>query len=153
MNHPNTGFNFSPLIFFDNCVPMKIPTIAIADILPKKFQSIFRSFTDEKNPIRELIDIITKEVPMATFMGIFRKLTNAGIIIKPPPAPTNPVKNPTTEPSPTAKKALFFCEDVALISNTLFFRIILYEAAIIKHAKIRSKKIFFVITKFPNLKI
>lgn len=147
------GFNLSPFIFFDNCVPMTIPIIAINVILIKKLQSISKWFTEEKNPIRELREMMTKEVPMATFIGIFKKLTNAGIIIKPPPAPTNPVKIPTTEPSPAAKNVLFFCEDVVLISNTLFFRIILYEAAIIKPAKIKSKKIFFVITKFPILKI
>ena len=51
------------------------------------------------NPINDLIAIITKEVAIALFMLSLLKRTRTGIIIKPPPAPTSPVINPTTVPS------------------------------------------------------
>ena len=50
------------------------------------------------NPMSELAAIIKSDVPIA-FLGVsLHKNINAGIIIKPPPEPTNPVKNPTNDP-------------------------------------------------------
>lgn len=43
--------------------------------------------------------MIKSEVPTASFMGNLASTTNAGIIKKPPPAPTKPVSAPTTSPS------------------------------------------------------
>lgn len=107
MKYPKTGFSFLPSIFLDNSVPMRIPIIEIAEIVPKKFQLISTLFIDEKNPIKELNETITNEVPMATFIGVFNKLTNAGMIKNPPPAPSKPVMIPTAEPCPAARTVLF----------------------------------------------
>ena len=107
MKYPKIGLSFLPLIFFDNSVPVRIPIMEIAEIVPKKFQSISTLFIEEKNPNRELNETMTSEVPMATFIGVFNKLTNAGMIKNPPPAPSKPVMIPTAEPCPAARTVLF----------------------------------------------
>lgn len=107
MKYPKIGLSFLPLIIFDNSVPITIPIMEIAEIVPKKFQSISTLFIEEKNPIRELNETMTNEVPMATFIGVFNKLTKAGIIKNPPPAPSKPVMIPTAEPCPAARTVLF----------------------------------------------
>lgn len=43
--------------------------------------------------------MISKDVPIAFFIGTFPNKTNAGTIANPPPTPTNPVKIPTPSPS------------------------------------------------------
>ena len=50
-------------------------------------------------PIKDFKDIIASEVAIACFILSFVKITNTGIIIKPPPAPTSPVINPIKDPS------------------------------------------------------
>ncbi len=58
-------------------------------------------FTIKKyyKPIVELIEIINSDVPTVDFISNFaKKKTRAGIIRKPPPAPTNPVMTPTNDP-------------------------------------------------------
>ena len=50
-------------------------------------------------PINDLNAIIISDVATAFFIGNFAKRTSAGIIKNPPPAPTMPVKKPTTIPS------------------------------------------------------
>ena len=52
-----------------------------------------------KNPKRDLTDIISKDVATAFFIGRLANKTKAGIIKKPPPAPTIPVSKPTIKPS------------------------------------------------------
>lgn len=121
MNHPNAGLSFFPSIFLDNCEPMMIPTMAIDEMVVNNFQSIFTVFIDEKNPMSELSEMITNEVPMATFIGVLSRLTSAGMIINPPPAPTKPVKIPTTDPSPAAKRVLFFCKSDVLVTQSVVF--------------------------------
>ena len=108
INHPNAGFSFFPSIFFDNCEPIIIPATAIAVIEINSFHSIFTWFTEDTKPIKELKEIMTKEVPIAIFIGIFKRLTNAGMIIKPPPAPTNPLMKPIIPPKITKTVGLFF---------------------------------------------
>ena len=40
-----------------------------------------------KKPNKDFIAMMTNEVPTATFISTFAKMTNAGIIKNPPPAP------------------------------------------------------------------
>ena len=54
----------------------------------------------KKNPSSDLNAMIINEVPTATFISTFARITNAGIIKKPPPAPIIPVIPPTSNPSP-----------------------------------------------------
>ena len=49
--------------------------------------------------VKDFKDIIASEVAIACFILSFVKITNTGIIIKPPPAPTSPVINPIKDPS------------------------------------------------------
>jgi hypothetical protein len=62
----------------------------------------------------DFMAIIKREVPIASFMGIFSIMTRAGIMRKPPPAPTSPVTAPVMIPSiirivvPYLKVAHFF---------------------------------------------
>lgn len=67
--------------------------------LNKNSQSISKLLISPRNPIKDLTAIIRSEVPIAFFIGIFANNTNAGMIKKPPPAPTNPVSKPTRIPS------------------------------------------------------
>lgn len=67
--------------------------------LNKNDQSIVKFSTSPINPISDLIAIMSNEVATAFFIGSLAKSTKAGIIKKPPPAPTIPVKTPTTKPS------------------------------------------------------
>ena len=48
-----------------------------------------------EKPIKELHEIINREVPMAFLIGNLAKCTKAGIIKKPPPAPIKPISIPT----------------------------------------------------------
>ena len=84
---------------------MKIPPIAKAVTLPKSTHSIFAAFTDKSpvKPINDFAAIINNEVPTAIFIGSLLNITKAGMIKKPPPAPTKPVKTPTTAPSKIIK--------------------------------------------------
>ena len=99
-NQPNAGLSFSPEILLDRNAPKNIPPTAMAEKTNRKLQSMAcprpRS---PKNPSKDFDAIIINEVPTACFMGNFAKTTSAGIIRKPPPAPTNPVTNPTISPS------------------------------------------------------
>ena len=45
------------------------------------------------------MEIIIREVATALFIGKLANNTKAGMIKKPPPAPTRPVRIPTTKPS------------------------------------------------------
>ena len=73
-----------------------VPTLLL--IGNKKFHSIFVVAILPKKPIRELKTIMTKEVATALFMGNFAVNSKAGIIKKPPPTPTKPVKIPIKIP-------------------------------------------------------
>lgn len=108
MNQPKAGLSFLPSIFFDNCAPIIIPTMEMDETVASSFQLIGTLCIEVKNPIREFREMMTSEVPMATFIGVLSKLTSAGIIIKPPPAPTKPVSTPTTDPCPAAKDCYFY---------------------------------------------
>ncbi|MNY37590.1 hypothetical protein D3C86_1721640 [compost metagenome] len=59
-------------------------------------------------PLRELIAMITMEVAMAFLIGTFMKIEREGMIIKPPPAPTNPLMKPIIPPKITKTVGLFF---------------------------------------------
>ena len=60
-----------------------------------------------KKPMMEFMDIISKEVPTALFIGSRPIKNKIGIIKNPPPAPTNPVIIPTTKPDRIKTKRLF----------------------------------------------
>jgi len=88
-----------PSIFLERNVPIKIPIIANAVMDNINVQSIICSPPSPKKPISDFAAMITKDVPTASFIGNLLRTTKAGIIKKPPPAPTNPVKTPTIPPS------------------------------------------------------
>ena len=54
--------------------------------------------TSLAKPMSELAAIISSEVPTASRMGSRANSTRAGMIMKPPPAPTSPVTVPTAAP-------------------------------------------------------
>ena len=66
-----------------------------AETVSKNFQSTSIIPRLPTKPINELIAIILNEVPIDFFIGTLMKKISTGIIINPPPAPTNPVINPT----------------------------------------------------------
>ena len=98
-NHPNAGLSLLPSIFLLSAVPIKIPIIAKAEIVNRNCQLIAFSLLSPKKPISDLAAIIASDVPIASFIGNLLKITKAGIIQKPPPAPTRPVTTPTIAPS------------------------------------------------------
>lgn len=77
---------------------MKIPAIAIAEIIDMNFQSIGCRPISPAKPIREFRAIIRRDVPIAFFIGNFIKMTKAGIKRNPPPAPKKPVTRPMSIP-------------------------------------------------------
>ena len=87
---------------------MNIPIKERPVIMSKNPQSIcINMASPKKNPNNDLKAIITNEVPTATFISTLAKITRAGIIKNPPPAPTKPVIAPTTTPS-NITKIIFF---------------------------------------------
>ena len=79
---------------------MKMPTKEIPVKTARNAQSIsIVKASPKKNPSNDLKAIITKEVPTATFMSILAKITRAGMMRNPPPAPIMPVIPPTNKPS------------------------------------------------------
>lgn len=99
MNHPKPFFNFEGFILSANNIPIKIPMDDIHVKMSKNNQSIDNpNFNSPRKPIIEFIEMINSDVPMAIFMFIFDKITNAGTYKKPPPAPTIPMSVPTTNP-------------------------------------------------------
>ena len=65
----------------------------------RNFQSIAMLGTSPRKPINDFTAIIKSDVPTAFFIGNLANSTKAGMIKKPPPAPTIPVKTPTMIPS------------------------------------------------------
>ena len=81
----------------------------------KKTHSICKKTKSELNPIIELNVIISKEVATACLIVNRANKTNAGTIIKPPPAPTKPVRSPTPKPINTNIKQLIDFQKIPLI--------------------------------------
>ena len=105
MNHPNPFFKLLPSIFLLSLSPIKMPTIASAVTVSKSVQLIATwLLISPVNPINDFAAIINSEVPTACFMGSLLNSTSAGIIKKPPPAPTSPVSIPTNAPSSSMSK-------------------------------------------------
>ena len=94
VKYPNPFFNRLALIFLDNASPIKIPKIEIIVNVRRNCQSIINVFMSPKNPTKDWIAIINKDVLIAFFIGSFTSKTNAGTIKNPPPAPTKPAKTP-----------------------------------------------------------
>jgi len=99
VNHPNPFFNFLLLINFEIYTPTIIPIIEKLVNNNKNDHSISKLCKSPKKPISDLAAIIKSDVPMAFFIGSLVKITKAGIIKNPPPAPTIPVRRPTNIPS------------------------------------------------------
>lgn len=97
-NQPKPFFRIAPLTCLFKALPNKMPMMAIVVTVSISGHSILFKPWLLKKPARELSDIISKEVPIAFFIGSFIKNTSAGINKKPPPAPKNPVTNPTIIP-------------------------------------------------------
>ena len=97
-NQPKAGFSFVPSIFFEMLVPSTMPISAKIAIRTMKCQSVAVWKLAPQKPINDFTAIIISEVPTASFIGSLDKITNAGIIINPPPAPTNPVSVPSMAP-------------------------------------------------------
>lgn len=90
------------------------------------------------------------DVPTAVLNGRPVRNTSAGIIRKPPPAPTNPVRNPIRAPSTITRNV----RKRWLVEIGFFFpRIIGTAASTMRTAKIPSIRSRFVNTKFPEVKI
>ena len=140
-NHQKRGLSVSQDIFFDTLLPINIPMMARPAICKRSIQSIESRCSPLVNPMREFSAIIKSDVPMASFIGILLNITSAGIIINPPPAPTNPVIVPTTIPSNMIQMICFFLQVFLSFSG----RIMESEAAIISTAKNPSKNISFEI--------
>ena len=84
-------------------VPTKIPeTDSVVNII-RKSHSICRKAKSELKPIIELNVMIINEVATACLIVNRANNTKAGTIIKPPPAPTKPVRSPTPKPIKTNK--------------------------------------------------
>lgn len=64
----------------------------------KNFQSTSKWPRSPKNPNKEFIAIIKREVPTAFFIGNPANNTKIGTMIKPPPAPIKPVTKPVIRP-------------------------------------------------------
>ena len=101
-------------------VPTKIPTTERAVKRIRKSHSIFKKDKSVVNPISEFKVIITKDVATACFMVNLENKTNAGTIIKPPPAPSSPVKIPTPRPI-TINKPSFFSVFPFTVTSVLGF--------------------------------
>ena len=74
---------------------MKIPITDTVVNDNRKVQSIAMFCTSPAKPVRELMVMISKEVPMAFFIGSLANFSSAGIIRNPPPAPIRPISIPT----------------------------------------------------------
>ena len=98
-NHPKPFFSLAPSIFLFKKLPIIIPSVAIKMIMIKKFQSMTVCVISPANPTIDLIEMINIEEAIAFFMGNFPRITSAGIIKKPPPAPTIPVSMPSPNPT------------------------------------------------------
>src|SRR5690606_22679430 len=99
INQPKPFLSLILSTFLLKYKPKYIPPIAIAVKINRKFHLIGCRPKSPKNPIREFNAIIIKEVPMASLMGRFIKITRAGTSKKPPPAPRNPVTSPIPNPN------------------------------------------------------
>ena len=120
---PKIGFSFFPSIFFESKTPTKIPEIDSDAKVNKNCQSTNTESSDDVKPIKEFKAIMNNDVATASFMLIFKSITNAGTIKNPPPAPINPVIIPTKSPWETNRVKLVSCDLKSLCS--LIFLIIL----------------------------
>ncbi len=153
-NQPKPFFKLSPLIYFAKYIPTNIPTTAKLVTLNNKIQSMAKSLRCKSpvNPIRLFSAIIKREVPIAFFIGSFAKRTRAGIIKKPPPAPTIPVSTPTMDHSAKIPMILnFVAAPVFLRFGCFVFLIILTDAANMISAKNNIFATSLVKLKEPKL--
>lgn len=150
-NHPKTGFNTLPSIFLESVVPTTIPAIESVAIFVKKTKSTATpSIISDEKPILEFMAMIKSEVPMVCFMSRFAKKSNAGIMIKPPPAPKKPIKIPTKNPIIASLYLLLFKGNCF---ETFDFLIINAAELSIRIAKITKIKLFLrTVNCFKNKK-
>ena len=97
-NQPNPVFNLSPGTLLPMIPPAKMPAIARDEIVNNKRQSMVLCPMSPVKPIKEFRAIMSKDVPMASFIGSLISRTSDGISKKPPPAPNRPVTSPIPNP-------------------------------------------------------
>ena len=98
--------------------------------------------------MRELHVMIIKEVATACLIDNLAKSTKAGTIIKPPPAPTKPVRSPTPNPMSSNKRS--FLLEMVLEEVSIFgLCIIKVDDKIIIRLKNNINAISLVMTKLP----
>ena len=127
---------------------MIIPSVANKTITIKKFQSMVVCDISPINPTMDLILIIKMEEAIAFFIGSFPKITNAGMIKNPPPAPTIPVNMPS--PSPTIIKANPYTGKTPSTSFLFLPKIMDNAETNIKLAKNNMIKLLLLIKVLPR---
>ena len=80
-------------------LPTRIPSAEMPAVIKRKGQSIGSCPISPVKPNKDLTVIIISDVATASFIGILARITSAGMMRKPPPAPTKPVTAPTMRPS------------------------------------------------------
>lgn len=88
-------------------------------------------------PISELMAMMNRDVPDAVFIGSRVNNTRAGIIRKPPPAPTSPVRKPMSDPSRIVNGIRML---LGWFTTSFLPRIMEIDARIIKIANTPSNK-------------
>ena len=100
---PKSGLSFLLSIFLARFTPAIIPITESPVKINKNCQLTSILSIEEPNPIKELKDIMNKDVATASFIEIPKSIINAGTIKNPPPAPTKPVTIPTKIPCEISK--------------------------------------------------
>ena len=127
---------------------MMMPSVANKTITIKKFQSMEVCEISPTNPTMDFILIIKIDEAMAFFIGSLPKITNAGMIKNPPPAPTIPVNIPS--PSPTNIKATPYTGKTPSTSFLFFPKIMDNADTNIKLAKNNMIKLLLLIKVLPK---
>lgn len=149
--YPKRGFSFSLEIYVVSMIPIAIPKLlAIVKLLSKDQSIAMCVCMSPENPMRDFAAMITSDVPTASFMGIPARITRAGIIRKPPPAPTSPVKIPTRAPSRIVKSIVLYGEIVSCDGDVLYGRIIENAASTMIIAKRIRMNESLLIVKYPR---
>lgn len=126
-----------------------MPTMAIVVTIRMSGHCITVSCSEKANPLSELAEMITSDVPIACLIGSFKKLTSVGIIKNPPPAPTSPVSTPISMPSMMSHPMLVSLL-VSSKATSFVFLIMLIDAKSISTAKRSISNTLLVSSKLPT---
>ena len=100
-NQPNPFFKELEETFLASEFPKNIPPMAMAENGNKINQLGENRVKSPTNPKVDLTEMINNDVAMAFFISNLPKRWSNGMIRKPPPAPTVPVKRPSIKPAMT----------------------------------------------------